>query len=105
VVETTSNSTIDLTVDMTKLAAGQGGSTIPGLPPGAIQSLVFKGTVKGVTTSWIDPSTHRVAKTHRTSNVDATMTMNFSPGAAQSMAGLSGPINIKGDETTDLTPS
>jgi hypothetical protein len=105
VIETTSNSTIDLTIDMTKLAAGQGGTSIPGLTPGSIQSLVFKGTVKGVTTSWIDPSTHRVAKTHRTSNVDATMTMNFSPSAAQSMAGLTGPINIKGDETTDLTPS
>lgn len=103
VIETTSNSTIDMTLDMTKLAAGQ--ATVPGMPPGLIQSLTFKGTIKGVITTSIDPSTHRVAKSHRTSKVDAKMTMNFSPGAAQGSLGLTGPIGIKGDETTDLTPA
>jgi hypothetical protein len=105
VIETTSNSTIDLTLDMSKLAAGQAASGLPGLTPGSIQSLSFKGTVKAVVRSWIDPSTHRVSKTHRTSNVDATMTMNLPAGATQGMAGLTGPIKIKGDETTDLTPA
>lgn len=103
VIETTSTSTIDMTLDMSKLAAGQSGSPLPGLTPGAIQSLTFKGTAKAVITSWIDTSTHRVAKTHRTSNLDATMTMNFPPSTSPSMIGLTGPINIKGDETTDLT--
>jgi len=105
VIETTSTSTIDMTLDLTKLAAGQSGSPLAGLTPGAVQSLTFKGTVKAVITSWIDLSTHRVAKTHRTSNLDATMTMNFPPSTSPSMAGLTGPINIKGDETTDLTPA
>jgi hypothetical protein len=104
VIETTSNSTIDMTIDLSKL--GQSGSTtIPGVPANLIQSLSFKGTVKAVITTWIDPSTHRVAKTHRTSNMDATMTMNFPPSSSPSMAGQTGPINIKGDETTDLTPA
>jgi hypothetical protein len=103
VIETMSNSTIDMTIDMSKLGAGQTG--IPGLTPSLIQSLSFKGTVKAVITTWIDPSTHRVAKTHRTSNVDATMTMNFPPSSSPSMPGLTGPISIKGDETTDLTPA
>lgn len=105
VIETTSNSTIDMTLDMSKLAAGQAGTAIPGLTPGLIQSLTFKGTVKAVITTWIDPSTHRVAKTHRTSNMDATMTMNFPASSSPSIAGLTGPISIKGDETTDLTPA
>jgi hypothetical protein len=102
VVETTSNSAIDMTLE---LAGGQTGSTIPGLTLGTLQSISFKGTIKAVITSWIDPSTHRVAKTHRTSNVVATMTMNFPPSSSPSIAGLTGPINIKGDETTDLTPA
>lgn len=106
VVETTSTSTIDITMDMTKLAAGQTGSAIPGLPTSSIQSITFKGTVKAVISTWIDPSAHRVTKTHRTSNMDATMTMNFPPsGASPSMAALTGPVSIKGDETTDLTPA
>lgn len=103
VIETTSNGAIDITLDMTKLAAGQSGSTIPGLIPGSIQSISFKGTVKAIVTSWIDPSTHRVSKTHRTSKIDSTMTMNFPTGSSTAIPGLTGPINIKGDETTDLT--
>lgn len=105
VIKTTSNSTIDMTIDMTKLAAGQTASSLPGLAPGAIQSITFKGTVKGVITSWIDPGTHRVSRSHRTGNVDATMTMNLPSGSSSSMPGLTGPIKIKGDETTDLTPA
>jgi hypothetical protein len=105
VIETTSSSTIDLVVDMTKMTGELTGSGIPGLTPGSLQTINFKGTVKGLITTWIDPSTHRVAKTHRTSKVDATMTMTLTPGASQGMIGLTGPISIKGDETTDLTPA
>ena len=105
VIETTTNSTIDLTIDMAKLVAGQSGSAIPGLSTASIKGLAFKGTVKAVITTWVDPSTHRVVKTHRTSATDATMTIVPSPDAPPGLAQLTGPINIKADETTDLTPA
>ncbi|HEV2036429.1 MAG TPA: hypothetical protein VGU71_19950 [Candidatus Dormibacteraeota bacterium] len=102
VVETKTNGTIDITIDMAKAMAGAPSST-PTIPPGMFQSLSMKGTVTSTVTSWIDPSGHRVIKTHKIGNVNATMT--FVGGTGPALPGLSGPTTIKGDETTDLNPA
>jgi hypothetical protein len=104
VVETTSSSTIDMTIDMSKAAGGQSNT---GLLPGGgqLQSIAIKGTVTSDVTSWIDPNGHRIVKSHQTGTDDANMTINLSASAAQSIPGLTGPISIKGDQTADLKPA
>jgi len=82
VLETTSNATIDL---------GTGGS-------GGLSS---KGTGTSDVTSWIDPNSHRVLKSHAKQSNDGT----FDFGSSINLGGLSGPISIKGTGTVDLTPA
>ncbi|HEV1991766.1 MAG TPA: hypothetical protein VGR34_02745 [Candidatus Dormibacteraeota bacterium] len=102
VVETKTNGTIDITIDMSKAMAGAP-SSVPSLPAGMFQSLSMKGTVTSIVTSWIDPSGHRIIKSHKTGTVNATMT--FTGGTGPALPGVTGPITIKGDETTDLSPA
>ena len=82
VVETASNASIDL---------GTGGSG----------GLSMKGTGTSDVTSWIDPHSHRVLKSHSTQSNDGT----FDFGSSTNLGGLSGPISIKGTGTIDLTPA
>lgn len=107
VVETTSNGLLDITVDMSKAMAGAPASSSSVIPPGMLQTLSIKGTVTADTTTWVDPAGHRVLKSHKTGNLN--LTMNFggtsSGPAAPAVPGLTGPISIKGDETTDQTPA
>jgi hypothetical protein len=42
----------------------------------------IKGTVTSDVTTWIDPSGHRVLKTHSTESNDGTMTINLSSSTA-----------------------
>lgn len=103
VVETKTNGSIDITIDISKAMAGAPVSSAPTFPPGMFQSLSMKGTVTSTVTSWIDPSGHRVMKSHKVGTVNATMT--FTGGSGPAVPGLTGPITIKGDETTDLNPA
>lgn len=102
VVETKTTGSIDLTIDMSKAMSGAPASSAPGIPTGMFQSLSMKGTVTTTVTSWVDPSGHRVLKSHKVGTTNATMTFT---GGVSAMPGLTGPITIKGDEMTDLSPA
>lgn len=93
VVQTTSNGSMNMTLGIPAT-----GATTAGLGGFAI-----KGTITSNVTTWIDPSGHRVLKTHSTETNDGTLTLDSSSSTA--MPGLTGPITIKGTSTTDLTPA
>ncbi len=83
-----------------------GSIDVPLGPAGAAATTsAFGGSIKGTITSdvttWLDPSAHRVLKTHSTETNDGTMT--FSGSSITALPALSGPITIKGTGTTDLT--
>src|SRR5437016_2121595 len=104
VVESNIATTIDVTIDMSAMA-GQGGTPLFPATGGAtgLQGLSMKGTTTSVVTSWIDASARRVAKTHSTGTVDATMTLNMAAGSTT--PGLTGPITFKGTQTMDMNPA
>ena len=103
VVQTTSTATIDITTDMSKTLGGQVGPPIPAMPGAALQSLSIKGTLSTDVTTWLDPSAHRVVKSHMTGKTNATMTINMT--STTTIPGLTGPFTIKGTQTQDLTPA
>lgn len=89
-----------------KPVTGPNASPVPAFPNGDFQSITLKGTIVSDVTSWIDPSGHRVVKTHESSNTDMAMTMTVTlPPGAQAMPGMNRAFSIKGTETTDLTPA
>jgi len=103
VVESNIATTIDVTIDMSAMA-GQGGTLFPSTGGASgLQSLSMKGTTTSVVTSWIDASAHRVAKTHSSGTLDATMTLNMATGGTT--PGLTGPITFKGTQTMDMNPA
>lgn len=102
VVQTTSTATIDLTLDLSKLASGAG-SQAGIIPPGMLQSITVKGTSTSDVTSWIDPNGHRVMKTHMTGTTNATLNIDAAAGGAT--AGIPGSFTIQGKEATDITPA
>jgi hypothetical protein len=101
VVETTTTSTIDITLDIAKAIAGAPVSGMPNTPAGSLPSASIKGTTTSVVTSWIDPNGHRVMKSHKTGTTNTTV--NFTGG--QAIPGLTGPISTKGADTLDLSPA
>jgi hypothetical protein len=103
VVETKTNGTVDITIDVSKALAGAPDSSMAGIPAGLLQSVSVKGTITSTVTSWIDPSGHRIMKSQKAGTINAKMT--FTGMSGQAMPGLMGPITIKGDETTDLSPA
>ena len=80
VVETTSSASFDVTA-----AAGP----------------AVKGTVTSDVTTWVDPSGHRILRSHMTQTNSDTLDL----GSSAMFAGLAGPMTIKGTGTTDLTPA
>jgi hypothetical protein len=93
VVETTSNGSLDMT-----LGAPAAGSAASGLG-----GLSIKGSVTSDVTTWLDPNTHRLLKTHSTETNSGTF--NIDASASSGLPGLTGPITIKGTGTTDLNPA
>jgi hypothetical protein len=93
VVETTSNGSLDMTLGAP--AAGAASSGFGGMS--------IKGTLTSDVTTWIDPSTHRLLKTHSTETNSGTV--NIDSSASSGLPGLTGPITIKGTGTTDLNPA
>jgi hypothetical protein len=101
VVETTSSSDFDFTLDMSALASA-GTTPLPLGGSSGIQGITMKGTTTATVTTWIDPSARHILKTHVTSKTNANMNFVLAPGSA--LAGLLGPMSVKGDQTVDLLP-
>ncbi|MFI5061785.1 MAG: hypothetical protein ACHP7F_10075 [Actinomycetales bacterium] len=93
VVETISNGSLDMTLGAP--AAGAAASGFGGVS--------IKSTLTSDVTTWIDPNTHRLLKTHSTETNDGTV--NLDASASSGLPGLTGPITIKGTGTTDLNPA
>lgn len=103
VVDTTSNTDINITLDLSKLAGGSS-SAIPVIPGATgLQSLTIKGTSKTVVTTWFDAAGHSIVKTHSTGNIDANITMQMTAGSTE--PGMNGPITLTGMQTLDLKPA
>jgi hypothetical protein len=85
VVETTSNASVDISLDTT----------------GGTRGLSMKGTMTSDVTTWVDPNGHRVLKSHSTESHDGTLDL----GSTTELGGVTGPMTIKGTGTTDLTPA
>jgi len=102
VVETTTSSSIDLSMTPTQPAAKGG---FPGTS--------IKGKWTTDVTSWIDPSAHRLLKTLMKGSTDITMSTSIQPGPPVTSPdgspvvppGMSGPFAIKGNSTLDLEPA
>ena len=91
VVETTSNGSFDVNLGTPPAGAAAGGA--PGIS--------MKGTVTSDVTTWVDPSGHRILKSHMTQTSAGTLDL----GSNAMFSGLAGPMTIKGTGTTDLTPA
>ncbi|MHB8588241.1 MAG: hypothetical protein ACYDA0_05215 [Candidatus Dormibacteraceae bacterium] len=87
VVETTSTGSMDFTLGASGLAGFKGS---------------IRGTLTSEVTTWIDPNSHRVLKTHASETNDGSMTFDVS---SITRAGRAGPITMKATATTDLTPA
>ena len=61
----------------------------------------MKGTITSDVTTWLDPSAHRVLKSHSTQSNEGTLDL----GSRTGMGAMTGPMTIKGIGTTDLTPA
>ena len=96
VVETTSHGTTDI-----RYGAGSLSSPQPG---GVTMAMSIKGTEVAEVTSWIDPTRHRVLKTHMTETDAGTMDLQMATGSSP-IPGFSGPMSLKGTTTTDLSPA
>ena len=62
-----------------------------------------KGTTTSDVTVWIDPSSHRILKSHMTSQTTANL--SFDLAAASKLPAMIGPMSIKGGATVDRTPA
>lgn len=112
VVETKSTATFNLTIDFGKMLGGMttlpgaiGGPTAPPpatMPEAGPQSVALGGTGSSDATSWIDPSSHRVVKTHYTANNAVHLTFQMAAGTSAPMIM---PTDITANETLDLTPA
>ena len=97
VVETKSSGTITIT-----------GKPAAGSPDGGLN---LQGTFTTDVTTWIDPSGHRVMKSHGTAHDDATIKFSGLQTAPARETGpsplpaLQGPLTSSGDSTTDLAPA
>jgi hypothetical protein len=103
VIESKVSTNLDMTIDLSSMLGASGMPPATGGPTGA-ETLSLKGTSISDTTTWIDTSARRLVKTHSTSSVDATLTINV-PAGSVSTPGLTGPITLKGTQTLDLTPA
>jgi hypothetical protein len=103
VVETTSTTSVKITIDMSKLFAGSGSSQV--MPGPAAYPLTITGTSSSDVTTWIDPVGHRVLESHMTGTINATMTMQMKAPAGTTMPALTGPYSIKGTQTLNLDPA
>jgi hypothetical protein len=103
VVQTTSTSNFEFTIDMSSLAGGTSGSSFPMAGLGGIQGIKMKGTTTADATTWLDLGAHHLLQTHLTSKINANMNFVLTPGSA--LSGMLGPMTVKGDQAIDLNPA
>jgi hypothetical protein len=65
--------------------------------------MTIQGTTTSDTTTWIDPSGHRVMKSHMTGSTTASLIMQ--KAAAAAAPAIPGPVAITGTEAMDLNPA
>jgi hypothetical protein len=96
VVETTSMATINSTENLLP-----GASATPSYPqlPGGVVGFALTGTTSTDVTTWIDPHTNRVLKTHVTAKTNAAIDSVVAAGAPTPTAA---PIFGEADESVDL---
>jgi hypothetical protein len=96
VVETISDATINSTENLLP-----GASATPSYPllPGGVVGFALTGTTSTDVTTWIDPHTNRVLKTHVTAKTNAAIGSVVAPGAPTPTAA---PIVGEADESVDL---
>lgn len=105
VVESRITGALDLTFNLPAMSGQAGNPLFPsGGPSGELESMSMKGTAKSDVTTWIDSSARRIVKSHSTGSIDATLTLNMTPGTGTTTPGLTGPITIKGTLTLDMKP-
>jgi hypothetical protein len=92
VVETTSSGAVNMSLEF----------PASGADPAGTGRFTVAGTVTSDVITWIDPSGHRVLKTHATETNDGTLDLG---NVSTALPGLTGPITIKGTRTTDLNPA
>jgi len=113
VVETKSTATFNLSIDLNRIIGGAGAvpgmtgaggpNDVSGLPTteAGPQNITVTGTGNSDTTTWVDPSSHRIVKTHQTGTTNAKLTFQM---AAGSTAPMLTPTAIDATYTLDLTP-
>jgi hypothetical protein len=79
-----------------------GTAPFPAPPAGGEKSLTIKGTTTSDVTTWIDPTAHRILKSHMTAKTSGTLTFVMAPGST-ALPPL-GPTTMTGNETFDLGP-
>lgn len=80
----------------------------PGAGAASKMGVSMNGTVTTDVVSWIDPSSHRVIKSHSVTHDNLTLSFPTSPpvtNSSSAMPMLEGPLTATGDATTDLTPA
>jgi hypothetical protein len=92
VVETKSTGSIDMT------RASPSTATRPA-------AFSFQGTFNTDVTTWIDPSGHRVIKSHATGHDDLSIDLPSMSTGLETSPMVQGPVTATGDSTTDLTPA
>ena len=103
VIETTSATSIDVTLDPSKLVPPISTPGMPTTPNNAFPGVSIKGSSSSVVTSWIDPNGHRILKSHMTGTTNDNATVTAASGST--LPGLTGPMAIKITDTTDLLPA
>lgn len=65
----------------------------------------MKGTFTTDVTTWIDPSSHRIVKSHSTSTDDLTLSFPAATSTQQNAFPITGPLTATGKGTADLNPA
>ena len=92
VVETMSSGAVNMSLEFPASGADLAGTG----------RFTIAGTVTSDVITWIDPSGHRVLKTHATETNAGTLNLG---SLTTALPGLTGPITIKGTGATDLNPA
>jgi hypothetical protein len=88
-----------------------GGISMTGSPGGSAAAdagMTMNGTLTTDVTTWIDPSSHRVIKSHSTAHDSLTLNLPTampSINGNNSLPAFYGPMSATGDSTQDLTPA
>lgn len=118
VIETKSTATLNLTLNL-------GSLPVPGLTPDSpspspagdqvppltgLGDMAVTGTIKSDVTTWVDPSSHRILKSHMTGTDDVSLSMAAATGGPTASGPVMpvsplGPMSAKGSQSLNLDPA